>query len=329
MIRPCLLAAAVIAAIATPAHAELNLCNRTSYRVEAAIGMPASKAVSTVGWFRIDPGQCRRVLERAAASDLVYVHVRTPAVYGAAPLPQNGQTDLCVGENNFAIADARTCNAGRFVRFAAIKPSDTEKGPTAYLAEEADYDDAQARLAGIQRLLEITGYDASPIDGVAGAKTDAAIAHFLKDRKLPANAPQGVDFFDKLVEAAEHPEGHGFAWCNETTHTVMAAFGIVEMGSITARGWYRIESGQCLRPDIHGDPHRLYSYAEAVDGNGQTIMRAGEPEKWGGNVMLCVRDGRFDISNHKDCAARGLTSAGFAAIDIGGKPATTVRFKEP
>ena len=53
------------------------------------------------------------------------------------------------------------------------------KGPIVNLAEEADYDDAQARLAGIQRLLAIAGYDAYPIDGVQGAKTQAAIAKFL------------------------------------------------------------------------------------------------------------------------------------------------------
>jgi uncharacterized membrane protein len=40
------------------------------------------------------------------------------------------------------------------------------KGPVVNLAEEADYDDAQARLAGIQRLLVMSGYDAYPIDGV-------------------------------------------------------------------------------------------------------------------------------------------------------------------
>jgi len=50
--------------------------------------------------------------------------------------------------------------------FSAAKPSDSSKGPVVNLAEEADYDDAQARLAGIQRLLVISGYDAYPIDGV-------------------------------------------------------------------------------------------------------------------------------------------------------------------
>ena len=109
----------------------------------------------------------------------------------------------------------------------------------------------------------------------------------------------------------------------------MASLGIVEMGAIVTRGWYRIEAGQCVRPDLRNDPHRLYSYAEAIDANGRTIRRGEAPLAWGGTVPLCTRDGRFELTDHKDCATRGLNSAGFAVIDPTGKPSTTVRFKEP
>ena len=74
------------------------------------------------------------------------------------------------------------------------RPSDSPKGPAVNLAEEADYDDAQARLAGIQRLLVIAGYDANPIDGVQGAKTQAALTKFLSDRKLAADAARRRNF---------------------------------------------------------------------------------------------------------------------------------------
>ena len=196
------------------------------------------------------------------------------------------------------------------------------------LAEEADYDDAQARLAGIQRLLVIAGYDAHPIDGVQGAKTQAALAKFLADRKLPADAMSQPNVFDTLLNAARNPEGSGFTWCNDTRYTVMASLGLVEMGAIVTRGWYRIASGACVRPDVRGDPRRFYSYAEAVDSSGRTIKHGDAVLSWGGNVALCTRDGKFELSDHKDCATRGLNSAGFAAIDVGNQPATTVRFKE-
>ena len=259
---------------------------------------------------------------------MVYLHARTPPVYGSAPLPQNGNAEFCIREANFEIANARSCPVTQQARFTAAQPSDSPKGPAVNLAEEADYDDAQARLAGIQRLLTIAGYDAYPIDGVEGAKTQAALAKFLRDRKLAPDAASSQEFFATLLEAARNPQGHGFSWCNDTKYPVMASLGLVEMGAIVTRGWYRVAAGQCLRPDLRGDPHRLYSYAEAVDGNGRTIKRGDAPLAWGGNVALCTRDGKFELSDHKDCAARGLNSAGFAAIDVGGQPSTTVRFKD-
>ena len=321
------IAALLVLLAAAPAQAELTLCNRTSYRMEAAIGFEKRANVETRGWFRLDPGQCRQVLEGTLDVDMLYVHARTPPVYGTAPLPQNGQAEFCIRAGDFNIANARGCPASQQAHFSAAKPSDSPKGPVVNLAEEADYDDVQSRLAGVQRLLVIAGYDAYPIDGVQGAKTQAALTKFLNDRKLAADVATAPNFFDTLIEAARNPEGIGFSWCNDTKYAVMASLGIVEMGAIVTRGWYRVEAGQCIRPDLRGDPHRLYSYAEAVDSNGRTIKRGDVPLAWGGTVALCTRDGRFELADHKDCAARGLNSAGFAVIDV--QPSTTVRFKEP
>jgi uncharacterized membrane protein len=314
---------------AAPAHAELTLCNRTSYRVQAAIGLEKRANVSTRGWFRVDPGQCLKLIDGALDADMVYVHARTPLDYGSAPIPQMGNAELCIRDGDFAIANARGCPVSQQVRFTAARPSDSLAGPTVNLAEEASYDDAQARLAGIQRLLTIAGYDAYPIDGVQGAKTQSALAKFLTDHKLPANAAAQPEFFDALLAAARDPQGAGFSWCNDTKYTVMAALGVVAMGAVVTRGWYRVGAGKCLRPTLSGAPHRLYSYAEAVDGKGRTIRRGDAPLFWGGKVALCTRDGKFELSNHKDCAARGLNSAGFAVIDTGANPSTTVHLKEP
>ena len=329
MIRASILAAvAFFAALAAPAQAELSICNRTSYLMEVAFGLEKRANVATRGWFRVDPGQCRQVVEGALDTDMVYLHSRTAPVYGSTPLPQNGEAQLCIRDTAFAIADARSCPLSQQARFSAARPSDTPRGPAVNLAEEADYDDAQARLAGIQRLLVSAGYDAFPIDGVPGAKTQGALNRFLKDHNLGPDAAQAPDFFDTLLKAAQNPEGPGFSWCNDTKYTVMASLGIVEMGAIVTRGWYRIAAGKCLRPEVRGDPRRLYSYAEAIDSDGRTIKRDGAALSWGGKVALCTRDGKFELSDHKDCAARGLNSAGFAGIDMGAQPSTTVRFKD-
>jgi uncharacterized membrane protein len=314
---------------ATQAEAGLTLCNRTSYRLETAIGLEKQPHVSTRGWFRLDPGQCKQVVDGTLDADMVYVHSKTPPIYGTPPKAQRGQAELCVRDGKFEIPDARSCPRSRQLSFSAARPSDTDNGPVVYLAERAAYDDTQARLAGIQRLLTIAGYDAYPVDGLEGAKTQEALKQFLADRKLPAGAEAKPDFFDTLLKAARNPQGRGFAWCNDTKYTVMAALGVVEMGAIVTRGWYRVDAGKCLRPTLRGEPHRLYSYAEAVDAKGRAIKQGDAPLAWGGSLPLCTRDGRFDLSNHKDCSARGLNSAGFAVINVGNKPSTIVRFKEP
>jgi len=324
---PVMILAALVATAAAPAHADLSICNRTSYRMQAAIGLPHGATVSTRGWIRLNPGECKKATDGAVDADTVYVHARTPPVYGAAPLPEHGEAEFCVRETDFNFGNARGCSLAQQARFSAAKPADTPAGPAINLGEEADYDDAQARLAGIQRLLTIAGYDATPIDGVDGAKTKAALARFLRDRKLGADAGARPEIFDALIASAQKPEGSGFTWCNETTYTVMASLGIVEMGSIVTRGWYRIAPGQCLRPDVSGEPMRFYSYGEAVDADGRTIQRGGAPMAWGGKTVLCTREGRFEVPAQKDCAAHGMNAAGFAVIDMGEHPAAVVTFR--
>jgi uncharacterized membrane protein len=312
-----------------PAQADLRLCNRMSYVVDAAIGFEDRTAAATRGWFRIEPGQCRVVLQGTLDAERVYLHARALDVYGGSPLPPSGHADLCVSTGNFVIAAARSCRSGqRLARFTEVKPTETEQGPTASLAEEADYNDEQARLAGIQRLLVLSGYDANPIDGVQGRKTEAALAQFVNDRKLTADATAAPNFFEVLIEAALKPEGSGFSWCNETAQSVMAALGVEEKGVIVTRGWYRLEPGRCLRPDISGQVRHVYSFAEAIDAQGSPFRRGDKPLAWGGDTVLCTREAKFELNEHRDCAARGLTSAGFAPIELP-RGGTTVRLREP
>jgi uncharacterized membrane protein len=330
--RSALVIAATFAALtASPARADLQFCNKTSYVLDLALGLQEKDATATRGWFRVDPGQCRTVLQGALTAENIYIHSRALPAYGAPPLPQAGHADFCVAEGNFVIAGAQACHAKsgqRLVRFSAIKPSETEQGLTAYLGEEANYEPQQARLAAIQRLLVIAGYDANPIDGLDGKKTAAALEAFLKDRKLPANAAEDANFFQTLLSAAKSADGIGFSWCNETQHSVMAALGIEDKGAILTRGWYRVDPGKCVKPELPAKTARLFSFAEAVDKDGNPLRRGDKPLAWGGDKQLCTREARFEIGDQANCLAQGLASNGFAAIDLTGKQGATVRFRE-
>jgi uncharacterized membrane protein len=189
--RHLTLAIAALLALAAPARADLQLCNRMSYVVEAAIAIEDKATAATRGWFRLDPGQCRAVLQGSLPGQGLYIHARALGVYGGSPLPQQGHADFCIAAENFVLAGAQRCSrAGQtLARFTAVRPAEGEKGSTAYLAEEAEYTDEQARDAGIQRLLVIAGYDANPIDGIRGAKTDAALVQFFARRRTARHSP--------------------------------------------------------------------------------------------------------------------------------------------
>jgi len=312
------------------AQADLKLCNRMSYVIEAAIGIDDKAATATRGWFRIDPAACRVVAQGTLTADRILLNARALGVYGSSPIPQNGSDTLCIAPENFVIAAARQCRTGQTpAPFTQITPTQAEDGNlVAYLAEDSEYDDEQARLAGIQRLLVIAGYDAAPIDGVDGPKTQGALAAFLKSRGLTPDIVQSPNFFATMIDAVQSPSSTGLTWCNDTPHKVMAAVGTDDGKTVVSRGWYRIDPGKCLHPDVTGQPKRIFSFAEAVDAENRTVKFRDKPLNWGGATPLCTRENKFEISDQADCGTRGLASAGFAAVDMsgGGK---TLRFALP
>ena len=145
LFRPCVVAiyfvrvdpAVALLASAMPAYADLKLCNRMSYVIEAAIGIDDKAATATRGWFRIDPAACRVVAQGTLTADRILLNARALGVYGSSPIPQNGADTLCIAPDNFVIAAARQCRAGQTpAPFTEIKPTPTDDGNlVAYLAE--------------------------------------------------------------------------------------------------------------------------------------------------------------------------------------------------
>jgi uncharacterized membrane protein len=270
------------------------------------------------------------VVQGTLNADRILLNARALPVYGASPIPQNGNDTLCVAQGNFVIAAARQCRSGQTpAQFTQVTPTQGDDGNLiAYLAEDSEYDDDQARLAGIQRLLVIAGYDAAPIDGVDGPKTQAALAAFLKSRGLTQDVAQSQNFFTTMIDAVQAPSANGLTWCNDTPHKIMAAVATDDGKSVVSRGWYRIDPGKCLHPDVTGQPRQVFSFAEAVDADNRTIKYKDKPLNWGGTTPLCTRENKFETNEQGDCGSRGFAATGFASVDMtsGGK---TLRFAMP
>jgi uncharacterized membrane protein len=251
------------------------------------------------------------------------LNARALSVYGASPIPQSGNDTLCVAPGNFVIAAARQCRAGQTpAQFTQVTPTQADDGNlVAYLAEASEYDDDQARLAGIQRLLLIAGFDAAPIDGVDGPKTQGALAAFLKSHGLSSDIVQSPNFFAAMIDAVQSPSSAGLTWCNDTPHKIMAAVATDDGKAVASRGWYGIDPGKCLHPDVAGQPKQIFSFAEAVDADNRAIKYKDKPLNWGGATQLCTRESKFETNEQGDCASRGFAATGFAAVDMssGGK----------
>jgi uncharacterized membrane protein len=324
-------AAIALLAIASPAFADLQLCNRTSFVAETALGIETQSVHATRGWFRIDPGQCRVILRGKIEADHLYVHARAFVVYGAVKPLTPAQIELCAGEKDFLIAGARRCTkpGERLVPFAEVRAREIDGVPTVQLAEPNDYGPDQARLAAIQRLLALAGYGVQPIDGISGPRTDTALAQFTRERGLIADTISSPAFFDVLIDAVREGAARGLLWCNETSYAVMAALGLDEANAVVTRGWWRIEPGACVRPDLpNRATQQIYSFAEAVDIHEMVIERQEKPLQWGGATKLCTRNTKFEIREHGRCESRDFATHGFGALEISAKTGATLRFRE-
>src|ERR1700754_1930811 len=112
-----------------PALADLKICNRMSYVVEAAIGIDHQSATATRGWFRIDPATCRVVAQGTLTAERILLHARALGLYGSSPIPQSGADTLCIAEKDFVISAARQCRAGQTpAPFTQINPTATDDG---------------------------------------------------------------------------------------------------------------------------------------------------------------------------------------------------------
>ncbi len=98
-------AAAAVVTIATPAVADLKLCNSTASRVGVAIGYQDKDGWSTEGWWNIASQTCETLLKGPVPSRFIYVH----AVDYDRGGEWAGKNDMCTGEKSFTIRGVQDC----------------------------------------------------------------------------------------------------------------------------------------------------------------------------------------------------------------------------
>ena len=101
-----------LAAGATPALADLRLCNKTDSTVSIAIGYKAKDGWRTEGWWNIEGAKCGTLLSGALGSRYYYLY----AVDASRGGEWSGKAYMCTRRKMFTIVGVEDCVARGYER---------------------------------------------------------------------------------------------------------------------------------------------------------------------------------------------------------------------
>ena len=90
---------------ASPAKADLHVCNRTKYLLNIAVGYVDGEDFATEGWWSVTPNSCATPIKRPLAGRYVYLYATD---VDAADVLQ-GTVSMCIGRRKFKISGIGDC----------------------------------------------------------------------------------------------------------------------------------------------------------------------------------------------------------------------------
>src|SRR5262245_12080713 len=94
-----------LALLATPADADLKLCNTTSSRIGVAIGYQDPNGWTTEGWWNVAPQTCETLYKGALSSRFYYIH----AIDYDRGGEWAGKSVMCTVDKAFTIRGVQDC----------------------------------------------------------------------------------------------------------------------------------------------------------------------------------------------------------------------------
>ena len=295
-----------LSALAQPARASLTFCNRTSYILNAATAAQGNTDVVSKGWTRLTPGGCAIAITGDLTAQAYYIYARSSLAHGGAQRSWGGKQNVCVKDDSFTISEQVNTpgcrDEGAFeLPFATLNTNRMANWTMTFSETQMLATMAQARLAGIERLLNDTGYH-TPIDGKPGRQQAIVLAAFERRMHL-SKASGDAGLFDALETAAlKNAVPEGYSVCNDTAKPVIAALGHKEKTAWQSHGWWQIAPGACSR---------LVTTRLATDAYYLYVQHVGGTAVVKGPEIFCTARIEFDIQDRRNCIARGLAATGF------------------
>lgn len=287
-----------------------EVCNETSYIIEAATGRYEGQGVVVQGWKRLRPGACETVIEGALQPGIHYLFGRSSTAHRGGRKVWAGKSNLCIDPTgSFAVENIPNCSVmGLESReFRPVLIENSKRWRTSF-TETDKRNLEQASAAGVQRLLDNAGVYSGRIDGYLGRKTRAAIGDFLSSKGLEASTSD-ADLMDILEQTAiERARNVGLTFCNRTNKRIWSAMARRRGEGWESRGWWLLEAGGCAR--VIDEPllqAGLFAYAEMEIGDGEirTLTK--------GSDTFCVSKAKFAITGREACEEAAYRTGRFVA----------------
>jgi uncharacterized membrane protein len=291
-----------------PAKADLKLCNRTSYVLEAATSTIKNTESLTQGWSRIIPGDCTTVIKGRLAAASYLVYARSSLAHSGPTRAWGGAFPVCVKEGDFVLHQTVTqayCTAADTfaLPFAPVNLRNRRDWTMDFDETPSLSSLIAAQLAGVKRLLGDNGYKPGAIDGSPNKATAAALADFRNKMKFKPQDGNDLLFaaLEKQAETKSAPQG--YAVCNDSSEPLLAAIAQTGPGKPNSRGWWRIAPKSCARTVATPLAGPVYLMAQKL--GGAVVV--------GGAEKFCTTSIAFQVEGRGNCAARGFAESGFAA----------------
>lgn len=287
-----------------------EVCNETSYIIEAATGHYEGQGIVVEGWTRLRPGACELVQQAPLTPGLHYLFGRSSTAHRGGRRLWGGETKLCIDPTgSFSVESIPNCSIMGLEQreFRPVLVENATRWRTSF-TETDKRTLKESSAAGVQRLLDNAGVYSGRIDGFLGRKTRAAIGDFLSAKGLAANTTD-ADLMDILEQAAiERARNVGLTFCNRTDKRIWSAMARRRGDDWESRGWWLLEAGGCAR--VIDEPllqAGLFAYAEMETGDGEvrTLRRGTDP--------FCVSRSKFAITGRDSCEAAAFRSGLFMA----------------
>lgn len=94
--------------------AGLTFCNRTQDIVWSALGVDSGGKKLSQGWWRLQPGQCAKVIKDRLADPFLYAFASVDHTEGAVDQTWGGAYKFCTRDSSFEIDDANDCEGRGF-----------------------------------------------------------------------------------------------------------------------------------------------------------------------------------------------------------------------